>query len=96
MKELDFPTDFPSKNKKRGERKAKFKILKEQAFKKAKEIFHISDEFTMTWAQRHVESLNCNCWMCKNPRKAFDGKNNAALTIQEKKQNEADKTFTET
>lgn len=92
MKEKDFPDDFPQKDKKRGERKAKFHALKEQAVKDAKQIFHISDEFVVPWAHHVVNSsVGCGCWMCQNPRKAFDGKKSEQLTIQEKRQDESDK-----
>ena len=92
MKEKDFPEDFPQKDKKRGERKAKFHALKEQAVKDAKQIFHISDEFIVPFAQHVVNSgVGCGCWQCQNPRKAFDGKKSDQLTMQEKRQDESDK-----
>jgi hypothetical protein len=35
-------------------------------------------------ASRFVESrFGCNCWLCKNPRKIFKGKNAGALTLKE-------------
>ena len=35
-------------------------------------------------AGRFVESrFGCNCWLCKNPRKIFKGKNAGALTLKE-------------
>lgn len=88
MQEKDFPEDFPQKNKKRGQRKAKFQNVKHKAAKLA-EILNIPEEYKPKWIVRHAESLNCNCWMCKNPRRIFKG--NEKLTIQEKKQIESEK-----
>lgn len=82
MHQKDYPEDFPSKNQKRGERKAKFSKCKHKAAKLA-ELFNIPEEFKPDWIVRHAESLNCNCWMCKNPRRVFKGK--AKLTIQERR-----------
>ena len=81
----DFPDDFPSKDKKRGERKSKFQSIKHNTRLLAKKVFGVSDNFIDGWTVRHSESLNCNCWMCQNPRKAFHGKKKSELTIQERR-----------
>lgn len=83
MYEKDYPENFPEKNKKRGNRKAKFSYLKENFKKKAKQIFKIPESFIDLWSVKHTESLNCNCFLCRNPRKSFKGKNKLTLTKQE-------------
>jgi hypothetical protein len=88
MYEKDFPDDFPKKNKKRGDRKAKQNHLKNKMKNLARMVFSIPEENIQQWSNRHFESLNCNCWMCKNPRRVFKGDD--TLTMQERKQNESE------
>lgn len=83
----DYPSDFPKKSKNRSFRRRKIKYLKNKAknfFKRTSWSNRDDDEAAEFWANRHFESMNCNCWMCRNPRRVFKGKDK--LTIQERKQ----------
>ena len=43
-----------------------------------------SEESLTKRAGRFVESrFGCDCWLCKNPRKTFKGKNSVTLTLKE-------------
>lgn len=86
---MDYPRDFPTKNKKRGERRAKFQNI----CKKVKDYFVVSlgdkhslDTDTLNYRTKVFATTpkRCGCWMCRNPRHVFHGAQ-STLTIQERK-----------
>lgn len=87
----DYPTDFPTKDKKRGERKAKFQTVKKHAEDIMKNIWKMPQDLIEKYACQNANNLKaCNCWMCRNPRRVFKGKD--ARTIQEKRHDDTENT----
>lgn len=81
---MDFPDDFPQKDKKRAYRKAKFKNVKDHAKRVALYVWELPEDIIDQFVCKNANNLkNCNCWMCKNPRKVLKGKEK--LTMQEKR-----------
>jgi hypothetical protein len=72
--------DFPTKNKKRAERRYRNQVQKQKAIRFAEQsswFMNIPEEAIIKNAD-HLAS--CSCWVCGNPRKHFN-----ELTIQEKR-----------
>jgi hypothetical protein len=86
---MDYPNDFPTKNKKRGLRRAKFKTI----CKKVSNYFVVSlgnkdqiDPDLLHYRTKIFATTpkRCGCWMCRNPRHVFHGEA-ATLTLAERK-----------
>lgn len=85
---LDYPENFPQKDKKRGLRRYQ-KLRKRAKFlKKLRETF-APNRGWQNWInevayKQSEHPTACSCWMCGNPRKWFNGKKSEELTKQEK------------
>lgn len=81
---MDYPSDFPIKDKKRAYRKARYKAAKTHARSVAKYVMNLKQDYLDYFVCRSANNLKrCSCWMCRNPRHSNDGKD--SLTIQEKR-----------
>jgi len=64
-------------------RRSKTEAKKVRAKVILRKLGYIKKDLTKR-AGRFVESrFGCDCWLCKNPRKLFKGKNSATLTLKE-------------
>ena len=85
---MDYPNDFPTKNKKRGERRFKFFNICHRLEDRILNVHRggnwlTKDELHILSKKLAITPSPCNCWRCRNPRRVFKGFD--ALPIQEKK-----------
>lgn len=80
---MDYPRDFPTKNKKRGERRAKFQTICKRV--KNYVVVGLNENLLELRAKLFANNRKkCSCWMCRNPRHVFHGVE-STLTIQERR-----------
>lgn len=94
-KTMDYPNDFPQKDKKRGRRIYQKLRNKLRAVKQLKETSgNYGIEQTLQWARENADHLAaCSCDMCGNQRRFAKGKEK--LTVQERKELERTRSLTD-